>query len=116
MSEVIKVRCSKTTKYIADKILALRRGHGLTQEKFAEKVGLDTRTVQRIEKGEHRASAETMEAIALAFNIPVRYFFDNSVYELEDNKSKLIEEIVAELKLMSVENIHTVKRFVKILS
>lgn len=70
----IQAKCLKTTKHISDKILFLRRINNLTQEEFAEKVGLDRRTIARAEDGKHRPSPETLESIALVFKIPICYF------------------------------------------
>ena len=66
-----KTKCKKTTEHIADKILLLRRANKLTQEAFAEKIGLDLRTIARAESGKNRPSAQTMELIALSFQIPI---------------------------------------------
>lgn len=55
--ENIQSKCLQTTRHIADKILMLRRANKLTQEQFAEKVGLDRRTIARAEDGKSRPSA-----------------------------------------------------------
>lgn len=111
----IKTKCLETTRHIADKILMLRRANKLTQEQFAEKVGLDRRTIARAEDGIHRPSAETMELIAHVFHIPVSYFFDYSVYKTDINKTALIYEINTKLNILSKSNLKKVSSFIDII-
>lgn len=114
MSE-IKSKCQETTRHIADKILLLRRANKLTQEEFAEKVSLDRRTIARAEAGNNRPSAETMEMIAQAFDIPISYFFDSSTYKSDISKTALIYEINKKLNVMSKNNLRKVKSFLSII-
>lgn len=111
----IEKRCQKTTEHIADKILFLRRANNLTQESFAEKVGLDLRTIARAESGRNRPSAKTMEIIAAAFQIPVSYFFDDSNYKKDISKTALIYEINTKLNVLSKSNLQKVKEFINII-
>lgn len=113
--ENIQIKCLQTTRHIADKILLLRRANKLTQEQFAEKVGLDRRTIARAEDGKHRPSAETMEIIANAFCIPVSYFFDGSSYRIDISKTALIYEITAKLNVLSKNNLKKVRSFIDII-
>lgn len=96
----IKQKCANTTRHIANKILLLRRTSKLTQEQFAERVNLDRRTVARAEDGIHRASPETLELIATAFNIPIAYFYDDSTYYSDINKISIINEINNRLNVL----------------
>ncbi len=114
--EDIKSKCIETTRHIADKILLLRRADKLTQEEFAEKVNLDRRTIARAEDGKHRPSAETMEMIAYAFNIPVSYFFDNSVYKKDVNKSALIYEINARLNILPKSSLKKILSIIDVIN
>ncbi len=113
--EKIAEKCLETTRHIADKILMLRRNNKLTQEEFAEKVGLDRRTIARAEDGKHRPAADTMEMIAAAFSIPVSYFFDNSVYRKDISKTALIYEINARLNVMSKSSLKKVLSVIDII-
>ena len=93
----------------------LRRNNKLTQEEFAEKVGLDRRTIARAEDGKHRPSADTMEMIALAFDVPVSYFFDSSTYKKDISKAALIYEITARLNVMSKLNLKKILSIIDII-
>lgn len=113
--ESIKTKCFQTTKHIADKILLLRRASKLTQEEFAEKVGLDRRTIARAEDGKHRPSPETLEMIALAYTIPISYFYDSSLYRPDIAKTALIYEINTKLNTLSKKNLSKIISFIDII-
>lgn len=110
----IKEKCLETTRHIADKILLLRRANNLTQEEFAEKVGLDRRTIARAEDGRHRPSAETLEIFSATFSVPVSYFYDGSIYKSDINKKALIYKINAKLNTLSKTNLNKVNNFIDI--
>jgi transcriptional regulator with XRE-family HTH domain len=50
-------------KILGSKIKRLRQKEGLTQEQFAEKIGIATRTLAGIEIGENFVSANTIDSI-----------------------------------------------------
>ena len=54
---------------IGNKIKELRIQEGLTQEELADKTGLSTRTIQRIENGEVDPRIYTLTTIAEALNV-----------------------------------------------
>ena len=64
-----------TKKLIGIRIKVLRKKTGLTQEKLAEKVGLDSRHLSRLEVGRHFPSLNSLERIAFALNVPLAEFF-----------------------------------------
>ena len=105
----------ETTQHIANKILMLRRAYKLTQESFAEKVNLDRRTIARAEDGKHRPAPSTLEAIALEFGVPISYFYDDSVYKVDVNKTALIYQINTKLNVLTKSNLKKVLSFLDIL-
>ena len=111
----IKEKSLNTTKHVADKILMLRRANKMTQEIFAEKVGLDRRTIARAEDGVHRPSSETLEIIADIFNIPISYFYDNSSYRPDISKTALINRITTKLNVLSKKSLNKVLAFIDII-
>jgi len=65
-----------TTKtLIGARIKELRRQAGLTQEQLAERVGLDSRHLSRLEVGRHFPSLQSLERIAAALNVQLVEFF-----------------------------------------
>lgn len=113
--DTVKAKCLQTTRHIADKILMIRRANELTQEEFAEKLGLDRRTIARAEDGKHRPSAETLETIASVYALQISYFYDSSVYRPDISKSALIYEINTKLTTLSKKNLTKVINFIDII-
>ena len=64
-----------TKKLIGARIKELRRQARLTQEALAERVGLDSRHLSRLEVGRHFPSLQTLELIANALNVQLVEFF-----------------------------------------
>lgn len=65
-------------KELGLKIKRLRQKEGLTQEQFAEKLNIATRTLAGIEIGESFVSAQTIENILNYTNISFEDFFISS--------------------------------------
>ena len=61
---------------LGKKIQALRKQAKLRQEAVAERIGIDAKSLSRIECGAHYPSLETLEAIGNVLNIPMKEFFD----------------------------------------
>ena len=85
-----------TKKLIGARIKVLRKQAGLTQEKLAEKVGLDSRHLSRLEVGQHFPSLDSLERIADALNMPLAEFFQfpgaDSTDALRDYLTKFAEQ------------------------
>lgn len=56
----------------------IRRRRGLTQEQFAEILGISLDFLSLIERGINAPSFETLESFSITLGIPVRDFFDFS--------------------------------------
>ena len=65
-------------KELGQKIKRLRQKEGLTQEQFAEKLNIATRTLAGIEIGESFVSAQSIENILNYANITLEDFFITS--------------------------------------
>ena len=65
-------------KELEQKIKRIRQKTGLTQEQFAEKINVATRTLAGIEIGESFVSAKTIENILDFANITLEDFFISS--------------------------------------
>ena len=94
--DTIAEKCLRTTRHIADKILQLRRNCKLTQEEFAEKVGLDRRTIARAEDGKQTV-AKYLESVDKALSIAkvVRFEVGEGIEKKEEN---FAEEVAKQLK------------------
>jgi transcriptional regulator with XRE-family HTH domain len=56
---------------IGDRIRAARTGRKLSQEALAELVGLDRKTINRVEQGAHATSVDHLLLIAAALDTPL---------------------------------------------
>ena len=63
-------------KLFSARIRQLRKEKKLSQEKFAEKVGVSTTTVQRWERGEDAPEFDRLAMIAQTLDCPVKDLFD----------------------------------------
>ena len=102
-------------KEIGTKIKKLRQKTGLTQEEFAEKINIATRTLAGIEIGESFVSAHTIEKIMQYFNITFEDFFITSHLR---PKEELMNDIVIYLnKIKDDRNkIETIYKIIKTIS
>lgn len=66
-----------TTKaQLGKRIQLLRKKAKLKQEYVAEQVGIDAKSLSRIEGGTRYPSMETLTKIGLALDVPLKAFFD----------------------------------------
>ncbi len=72
-------------KLLGQIIKRIRKSNGLTQEKLAEAVGIETGSLSAIESGRHFPSLITLEKIASKLNVRLQAFFDfnDSMSDLE---------------------------------
>lgn len=58
-----------------------RRELNFSQEKLAEILCVSTQQVQRYESGKDRVAVEKLQVIAIAFSVPISYFFSHGMSE-----------------------------------
>ncbi len=58
------------------RIVALRRDAGLSQEAFADRCGFARSYMSRIERGRANPSLDAIETLAAGLKVPVRDLFD----------------------------------------
>ena len=102
-------------KELGLKIRRLRNKEGLTQEAFAEKIGISTRTLAGIEIGQTFVSARTIENILKTFNVSFEDFFISS-------HLRPVEELLADISLYldkirnDREKVETIYKVIKALT
>lgn len=81
-------------KLLGQRIQLFRKRNKLTQEKFAELIGIDAKNVSKIENGNNYPSAETLTAIAKALDVNVYelFVFENDI-PYEHMKTEIIEAL-----------------------
>ena len=98
-------------KQIGTRIKQLRQAQGFSQEQFAEKLGIATRTLCGIEVGKNFFTADTLEKILTVLDIsPQDLFKINHLKPQED----LVDEIIVTIKNISDrEKIETIYKIIK---
>ncbi len=63
-------------RLVGERLQLLRKRKGLSQEGLASKIGIDTKSLSRLERGAHYPSMETLERIRAELGVELRDFFD----------------------------------------
>ena len=66
---------SKSKKLLGIRVRHMRKKNGLSQEAFAELIGIDPNSVSRIECGVHYPSLDTLEKITIVLKVEMRDMF-----------------------------------------
>ena len=101
----------KYQELLAKNIKELRLKYNLTQEVFAEKIGLTTNGVSNIERNRYQPTAETIDRICKAFKITPaelllvptdsnKEIIENIVTLLSDCPTKKLKKIYEMIQLM----------------
>ena len=95
---------------IGGKIREIRRKSELTQEQFAEKIGIEPPSLSNIENGKSFPSMQTVLKIMEEFDVLPQEFFDNGYYADEE----FIENrIIETLKKQSPEKKRIIYRIIQ---
>lgn len=97
-------------KLLGKRIKELRKEAGLTQEKLAELIDIETTSLSGIESGRHFPSLPTIEKIANKLNVELKALFDFSHLKSID---KMKEEIVENIDKISDEKIKFIYKFIE---
>lgn len=81
---------------LGQRIQAIRKSKRLTQEQFAELIGIDPKNVSKIENGNNYPSPETLTSIARALDVDIYELF---VFQEEIPIEKMKEKIVNALDI-----------------
>lgn len=63
-------------RLVGERVQLLRKRKGLSQEELANKVGIDTKSLSRLERGAHFPSLETLEKVRVELGVELKDFFD----------------------------------------
>ena len=101
---------AKIRDLLRQRIRQLRKKSGLSQERFAELLGIDPNSVSRIECGVHDPSLDTLERIAKIFKVEMRDLFLFSNKESAEEMRVFLIQTASEL---DVEKLREVVRAVR---
>ena len=81
-------------KLLGKRIKELRKNAGLTQEKLAELIGIETSSLSGIESGRHFPSLLTAEKIAKTLNVQMKTLFEfKHLLPLEEMKKTIVQNL-----------------------
>ena len=84
------------------KIKEIRKRKKISQEKLAEMVSMNTRSILRLENAQNIPTIETLDKIAKALNVSIADFFETQTTK---NKDEIIEDINKCLLTMNIEEL-----------
>jgi transcriptional regulator with XRE-family HTH domain len=64
-----------TSKEIGSRLKQLRQQAGISQERFAEAIGVSTQQMQKYENGQNMMNTEKLQLVATALSVPVQALF-----------------------------------------
>ncbi len=74
-----KGRANSVDENVGSKLRQRRSLLGLSQERLAEQLGITFQQIQKYENGANRISASRLYELSRVLDIPVSFFFENSV-------------------------------------
>lgn len=90
-------------KLVGDRIRALRKERGYSQERLADKAELHYTHIGSIERGEKNWSIETLVKVANGLNVEISVLFQFPIKATEAKKIK--KSLIEEINLASPETI-----------
>ena len=99
-------------KLFGENLKQIRKRKGLTQEKLAELIGMDTRNLCKMENGNHFPQAKNLEKIIEVLDINIIELFDFQ----DDTESNLKQKIFYYVDKLNLKELKLLYDFVKILS
>lgn len=103
------------TDILSERVKQLRNARGMTQENYADFLGITVKTLWQIESGRHSVRFATLEKIIKAENIPVySLFLDNEKFKIHTN-NRLNKSVSALLAKLNNEEMSTVKNLLELI-
>ena len=102
----------KYQKLINSNIKELRIKHGLTQEEFAEKIGISIQGLSNLERNRYQPTSDTIDKICKNFNIsPVELLLSKN--KDSENLLKNINSLLNECSVAKLKQIFEIIRIIK---
>lgn len=97
---------------IGKRVKKARRDKGITQEKFAEELGVSVSFVSQVETGEKKFNLARISEVSKILERPVSYFVDGYEGKSEDD----LQEVIDLLKGMSDKQLRLALEVVRAIS
>ena len=101
---------AKFKKSLGKRIRHIRKKNDLSQEQFAELIGIDPNSVSRIECGVHYPSLDTLEKISTALEVEMRDLF---IFNKKESAEEMRAFLVQTASEVGVEKLREVVRVVR---
>lgn len=92
-------------KLLGQRIKEIRKAKGLTQEKLAEIIEMETGSLSAIESGRHFPSLLTLEKIANHFDVQLQVFFD---FSNDLSEEELINRTIKNILKMKRQDVYCI--------
>ena len=99
-------------EYIGEKIKNTRKSRKISQEKLAEMISMNHRSIVRIENGHTLPTLETLEKLSDALDVDVTYFLEQQTFK---NKTEIIKDITNLANKMSLDDLKKLQKIIHIL-
>ena len=100
-------------KILATNLKLQRKAKGLSQASLAEKAGISTDMLGRIERGAASPSFPTIDALARQLEIPPAALFGHDILSTQDGpRGQVIQKIAASLAKANDEQLQLILRLV----
>jgi transcriptional regulator with XRE-family HTH domain len=96
---------------ISKRLKAIRENLKLNQSEFAERLGISQAAVSQFEDGKRVPSIETLEKIASRLSRSIQSLLSDENAS-DDEKEKLLQDLMAKLTAMNKESLLVMNRFV----
>jgi transcriptional regulator with XRE-family HTH domain len=103
---------SDLRKLVGERIRAVRKARGLTQQQLAERSNLDDAYIGSMERGERNFSIDTLEKVISALEIqPMElFYFEGRLNEAAAAQRKAIDEFSAVINSLTVDQLESFMR------
>lgn len=101
-----KVEMDSTKILLGRKIRLLRKAKGWTQDYLSELLGINPKSVLRIESGQTFPTIQNLEKLAEVFEIEITDLFNNRSLDEIPNLKKLINEMIETLDDNKLRNLY----------
>ncbi len=105
-----EISVSTTRKLLGQRIKELRQAKGLKQSQLAENIGIEPRSVSKIESGFHFPKDEHLQKIANTLGVEIKDLFETSHLKSD---AELVEEINGILSKINSEKLKQIYKVIE---
>ena len=102
-----------TNEKIGRIVKTLREEENWSQSVLAKELGIQTRAINQMEKGNITPSVKNLEVIAKLFKKPLKYFFDFNHIKITATDEERISAINEDLLTANSEQLQLIQRLIK---